>query len=163
MDTGNITEWDANNRKTLSKRHITGLNNTNNLLKNFTAEIQNEIQSLAHEYSIALNNWGFDPINNEINIYADSIDNESTTKDFQGKQIGNFTIHSVNSTIIMNSEAEVRKQLTELTEPQKGKESVSYIEYYFGIAVLFVDYSCCFVGFLRSLKSSHFRKKDSNQ
>jgi hypothetical protein len=94
----------------------------NTSLKNFPPEIRDEIQSLAGKYSLALNIWGFDPINNEINIYADSIPDESAINDLQKKQIGNYTIYILNSSEILHAEAEVRNQLTELTQPHKNTE-----------------------------------------
>ncbi|MCK9592616.1 MAG: hypothetical protein M0Q91_11480 [Methanoregula sp.] len=98
------------------------LNNNSTRLKYFPPEIRGEVQSLAGKYSLALNIWGFDPINNEINIYADSISNESAINDLQKKQIGNYTIHIINYTEILNARDEVRSQLTELTQPQKDSE-----------------------------------------
>jgi hypothetical protein len=90
------------------------LNNINNGLKNLPPEMQGEIQNLAGKYSLAPNIWGFDPINNEINLYAYGIHNESAIKDLQGKQIGNYTIHIINDTEILNARSEVRNQLTQL-------------------------------------------------
>jgi hypothetical protein len=90
------------------------LNNTSTHLKYFPQEIRGEIQSLAGKYSLPLNIWGFDPINNEINLYAYGIHNESAIKDLQRKQIGNYTIHIINDTEILNARSEVRSQLTQL-------------------------------------------------
>jgi len=98
------------------------LSNTNTILKNFPPEIRSEIQSLAGKYSLPLNIWGFDPINNEINLYAYGIPNESAIKDLEGKQLGLYTINIINDTEILNARDEVRSQLTELTKPQKNTE-----------------------------------------
>lgn len=88
------------------------LNSTNTPLKNFPLEIQGEIQILAGKYSLAPNIWGFDPINNEINLYAYGIHNKSAIKELQSKQIGNYTVHILNDTEILNARSEVRNQLT---------------------------------------------------
>jgi hypothetical protein len=92
------------------------LNSTNTFLKNFPLEIQGEIQNLTGKYTLSPNIWGFDPINNEINLYAYSIHNESAIKDLQGKQIGNYTVHIMNDTEILNARSEVRNQLTQLSK-----------------------------------------------
>jgi hypothetical protein len=87
------------------------LNNTNTSLRNFPPEIRGEIQSLAGKYSLPLNIWGFDPINNEINLYAYGIHNESAFSYLQGRQIGNYTIHIINYAEILNARDEVYIQL----------------------------------------------------
>ena len=92
------------------------LNSTNTPLKNFPLEIQGEIQILAGKYSLAPNIWGFDPINNEINLYAYGIHNKSAIKELQSKQIGNYTVHILNDTEILNARSEVRNQLTQLSK-----------------------------------------------
>jgi len=95
------------------------LNNTNTSLKNFPPEIRGEIQTLAGKYSLALNIWGFDPINNEINLYAYGIPNESAFSDLHGRQIGNYTVHIINYTEILNARDEVYNQLFQIQKKQE--------------------------------------------
>jgi len=105
------------------------LNNTNSRLKTFPPEIRGEIQTLAGKYSLALNIWGFDPINNEINLYAYGIPNESAFKDLQGKQIGNYTIHIVNNTEILNARDEVYNQLFQIQKrPEYQIAHISFVK-----------------------------------
>ena len=66
---------------------------TNSSLKEFPPEIQGEIQTLAEKYSIALKYWRFDRVNNEIHLYSWNTSDTNVTKDLEGKQIGNYTIH----------------------------------------------------------------------
>ncbi|MCK9593217.1 MAG: hypothetical protein M0Q91_14530 [Methanoregula sp.] len=101
----------------------------NTSLRNFPQEIQGEIQTLAGKYSLALNIWGFDPINNEINLYAYGIPNESAFKDLQGKQIGNYTIHIVNNTEILNARDEVYNQLFQIRKrPEYQIAHISFVK-----------------------------------
>jgi hypothetical protein len=81
----------------------------NSSLKQFPPEIQSEIQTLADTYSITPSNWGFDPFNNQIDLIAHGIHNSSATRDLEGKQIGNYTIHIFNGTEL------------EITRPKVGK------------------------------------------
>jgi hypothetical protein len=105
------------------------LNNTNTRLRNFPPEIRGEIQTLAGKYSLALNILGFDPINNEINLYAYGIPNESAFSDLQGRQIGNYTIHIINYTEILNARDEVYIQLFQIQKkPEYQIAHISMME-----------------------------------
>jgi len=88
--------------------------NINSSLKDFPTEIQTDIQTLADIYSIAPDHWGFDPINNEIDLLAQNIQNTSTYKDLSGKKIGNFTIHIFNDTELHTTASEVNAYLNDL-------------------------------------------------
>lgn len=83
-------------------------------LKPFPPEIRGEIQILAAKYSIALEWWGFDPYNNEIDLFEHGIYNSSATDDLRGKQIGNYTIHIFNDTEFETTESDVRLYLAQL-------------------------------------------------
>jgi len=65
----------------------------NSSLNQFPPEIQGEIQTLAEKYSIAPRYWRFDRVNNEIHLFSENIPDTNVTKDLEGKQIGNYTIH----------------------------------------------------------------------
>lgn len=90
------------------------LANINSNLKAFPPDIQGEILILAEKYSIAFDYWGFDPINNEIDLIAYGIHDTNATKDLQGKKTGNYTIHIFNDTELETSRSEVRAYLDEL-------------------------------------------------
>ena len=94
-------------------------NRTNYDLQFFPPEIREDILNHAKKYSVNVSHWGFDPLNNEINIYAYGIDNESTTNDLKGQQIGNYTIHIINGSEILNAQDEVIQQLSQLRENPK--------------------------------------------
>jgi hypothetical protein len=100
--------------------HVTpDLNRTNFYLKYFPADTRDEIQTLAVGYSINISYWGFDPLNNEINLYDYGIQNESILKELRGKKIGNYTVHVMNSTEILNAQDEVQNQLFRLQKDPK--------------------------------------------
>jgi hypothetical protein len=84
------------------------------MLKSFPPEIQGEIQTLATKYSIDLEWWGFDPYNNEIDLFEHGIHNSSATDDLREKQIGNYTIHIYNDTEFETTESDVRLYLAQL-------------------------------------------------
>jgi hypothetical protein len=90
------------------------LNRTNFYLKYFPAEIQGEVRTLAGESLVDISYWGFDPINNEINLYDNGIQNESAVNELRGKKIGNYTVHVMNGTEILNAQEEVQNQLSQL-------------------------------------------------
>lgn len=77
-------------------------------------EVQNEIQTLSKKYSIPSNKWRFDPLNNEINLYAHDIRNESTVEELRAKHIGNCTLFIIHDTEFETTREEVRAYLTTL-------------------------------------------------
>jgi hypothetical protein len=86
----------------------------NSSLKQFPSEIQSEIQTLADTYSIAPSYWGFDPFNNQIDLIAYGIHNSSATRDLEGKQIDNYTIHIFNGTELETTRPDVGKYFLDL-------------------------------------------------
>lgn len=101
----------------------------NHSLKSFPPEIRDEIHSLAGNYSLALENWGFDPINNEIDLYEYAIHNESAIIDLQGKQIDDYTIQIMNYSDILQARDEVGNQLTQIqNKPEYQIAHISMIE-----------------------------------
>jgi|WetSurMetagenome_2_1015567.scaffolds.fasta_scaffold94148_2 hypothetical protein len=109
--------------ETPSVNSTSALNKTTFYLKFFPAEIQNEVQFLAEVYSLDITYWGFDPINNEINLYDYGIQNESVLKELRGKKIGDYTIHVMNGTEILNTQDEVQNQLFQLRKDPKNQIS----------------------------------------
>lgn len=99
----------------------------NSSLKDFPSEIQGEIQTLSDTYSITPDYWGFDPVNNEIDLLAQDIPNTSAYRDLSGKKIGNFTIHIFNSTELRTTESEVQAYISPLMFTQDYQISNSMI------------------------------------
>jgi hypothetical protein len=87
---------------------------TNFYVQQFPAETQNEVQSLAVEYSINLSYWGFDPLNHEINLYDTGVLDDSTVKELRKKKIGIYTIHVMNETEIQQAQDEVQNLFSKL-------------------------------------------------
>jgi hypothetical protein len=86
----------------------------NSSFKNFPPEIQGEIQTISDTYSIPPPYWGFDPVNNEIDLIAHDINSTSAIKELPGKQIGNYRIHAFNDTELASTQSEVSAHLWEL-------------------------------------------------
>jgi len=95
------------------------LNRTNFYLKYFPAEIRGDVQTLAGESPVDISYWGFDPINNEINVFDNGIQNESAVSELRRKKIGNYTVHVMNGTEILNAQDEVQNQLSQLRKDPK--------------------------------------------
>jgi hypothetical protein len=51
-------------------------------------EIRNDTRLNAKKYSIPVVNWGFDPFNNEIDLFVKDIHDTNATGDLQGKKSG---------------------------------------------------------------------------
>jgi hypothetical protein len=89
------------------------LDNANwSALKQFPPEIRNDIWDYAEKYSIPFVNWGFDPVNNEINLFSYDIHETNAINDLHGKKIGNYTIHIFNETELKTEEPVVRAYFT---------------------------------------------------
>jgi hypothetical protein len=93
----NISEFadSSGTLQTPSTSFTTSIKDINSSLRQFPQEIRSEIQTLAEKYSIASKYWWFDRVNNEIHLYSDNIPDTNVTRDLEGKQIGNYTIHIV--------------------------------------------------------------------
>jgi hypothetical protein len=83
----------------------------NSSLNYFPPEIQGEIQTLSDSYSIPPGYWGFDPVNNEIDLLEQDMPNASVYRDLSGKKIGNSTIHIFNRTELETTRSEVQDYL----------------------------------------------------
>lgn len=77
-------------------------------------QVQPEIHTLSKKYSIAPDKWRFDPLNNEINLYAHDIRNESIVEELRGKHLGNCTFFIIHDTEFETTREEVRAYLTTL-------------------------------------------------
>lgn len=79
-------------------------NSSPNLLPH---EIRQEIQQHKRK-NFTLNKWEFNLAKrNEINLYVHDIRSENAINEFQGEQIGNYTIHLIHDTEFEASRAEV--------------------------------------------------------
>jgi len=83
-------------------------------LQQFPSETRNDIWDYAEKYSIPFVNWGFDPVNNEIDLSAYDFHDTNAINDLNGKKIGNYTIHIFNETELKKEEPVVRAYFTEL-------------------------------------------------
>jgi hypothetical protein len=91
------------------------LTDANFSLIKLPADIQHEIRHYETKHHFTLDKWEFDSRkNNEINLYAHDIRNESAIEDLQGKQIGNYTIHIIHDTEFETKREEVEAYLTQL-------------------------------------------------
>jgi hypothetical protein len=83
-------------------------------LKQIPPEIHDDVWDYARKYSIPFASWGFDPVNNEIFLFAGDFHDPNAIRDLQGKKIGNYTIHIFNGTELKMAEPEVRTYFTGL-------------------------------------------------
>lgn len=94
-------------------------NRTNYDLQFFPPEIREDILNHAKKYSVNVSYWGFDPLNNEINLYDKGTLNESVLKELGQVKIGPYTIHVMNDTEILHSQDDVYNQLSQLRKNPK--------------------------------------------
>jgi len=94
-------------------------NRTNYDLQFFPPEIREDILNHAKKYSVNVSYWGFDPLNNEINLYDTGTLNDSVLKELRQVKIGPYTIHVMNDTEILHSQDDVYNQLSQLRKNPK--------------------------------------------
>jgi len=85
---------------------------TNSSFKEFPPEIQDKIQIMSDMYSIPPGYWGFDSVNNEIDLVMHDVN--STAKDLRGKQIGNYSIYLFTDTELASTYPEASAHLLDL-------------------------------------------------
>jgi hypothetical protein len=111
--------------------------------KQFPPEIRNDIWDYAEKYSIPFVNWGFDPVNDEIDLSAYDFHDTNAINDLNEKKIGNYTIHIFNETELKKEESVVRAYFTELgKKPEYQIDNInlethsgrSYITLYYNVS-----------------------------
>ena len=86
---------------------------TNLSLRTIPPKIQHEIQ-LATD-PLAIDKWEFDLVKrDQINVYVYDIRNESDIEGYQGKRIGNYTLHIIHDTEFETTRSEVSTYLMHL-------------------------------------------------
>lgn len=75
-------------------------------------EIRRDVQKI--DNSFPLTKWEFNATNNAINLYATDIRNENDIREFQGKQIGNYSIYVIHDTEFETNRIEVHDYLNSL-------------------------------------------------
>lgn len=108
--------WNRDTTLTLVPQQIPSalnLNETNSSLRKIPTEIRDEIQRAT--YPLALDKWEFDPVkSDQINVYVYDIRNESEIEGYQGKRIGNYTLHIIHDTEFETTRSEVSTYLMQL-------------------------------------------------
>jgi|WetSurMetagenome_2_1015567.scaffolds.fasta_scaffold328974_1 hypothetical protein len=86
---------------------------TNLSLRKIPPKIQHEIQLVTDP--LAIDKWEFDLVKrDQINVYVYDIRNESEIVGYQGKRIGNYTLHIIHDTEFETTRSEVSTYLMQL-------------------------------------------------
>ena len=101
------------------------------MIYNFSPpEIREDILNNAKKYSVNVSDWGFDPLNKEINLFDTGTLNESVVKELRQVKIGPYTVHVMNNTEFLRSQDDVYYQVYQLRKnPNYQIHQISLVHY----------------------------------
>lgn len=89
--------------------------NKNYSVSQLPIDLRYEVRRISQNNQFSIHKWEFDPTNrNQVFLYVSDIRNTSIFEEYQGKQVGNYTIRLIHDTEFETSRSEVELYLNQL-------------------------------------------------